>query len=194
MGILGTLRDFMRDKNALEKEQVESLLQLSVEDRNDKIGVLLYDTCVRNAACFVQQELGKEDSPFRALNKTDFFHEILVLNFWMVNKLFRKETILDSLCRTYSKSFDWGLELCREELIKSIGDKHVQYTATWSDETGFQNAFGEQVTEILFGRKVGIRVHESSYWIISHTDRALKGFSQIKKQIRNVVGITPGKN
>jgi len=194
MGILGALKELIRDKWALEKEQVESLLQLSPEDRNTGIGAILHDTCVRNAAGFVQQELGKEDSPFRSLNKTDFFHEILILNFWMVDKLFRKEAMLDAVCRTYSTAFDWGPEFCREELLKSISEKHGHYTATWSDETGFQNVFGEKVTEILFGRKEGIRVHESSYWIISHTDKTLKGLTQIKKHIKKAKGITTGRN
>jgi hypothetical protein len=194
MGILGTLKDLLRDKWALEKEQVESLLQLSPEDKKIRIGAMLHETCVRNAAEFVQQELGRKDSPFRTLGKTDFFHEMLILNFWMVDKLFRKEGVLEAVCRTYSTSFDWGPELCHEELVKSIRERHGQYTATWSDETGFQNAFGEKVTEMLFGKKEGIRVRESSYWIISYTDKTLKGFKQMKKHIKNVGGITPGKN
>jgi len=93
--------------------------------------------------------------PFKELPKTNFFHEMLVLNFWIFEKLFddKKRSILDAMYRTYSSSFTWGWESSHKELLDLIGEKHRKYHNNWDELTGHQDLFGEKVTEILFKTK-----------------------------------------
>lgn len=185
MGVIAKLKHILWKERGLEKYQLERLRQLSFEERNAELGIILHDCCVKAAAGFVQQELVRRNSPFRELSKTDFFHEILGLNFWVFEKLFdeKKRTILDAMYSTYSSSFTWGWESSHKELLDSIKEKHKQYHNNWDELTGHQDLFGERVTRILFGTKQNVPLLETSYWIIAYTDGTIKEFQHIKKAV-----------
>ena len=186
MDILSKLIQIIKkQEKGLGKNQIARLRQLPKEERKAELGTILHEQCVKAAADFVQRELARKDSPFKDLPKTDFFHEMLVLNFWIFEKLFegRKRTILDAMYRTYSNSFTWGWESSHKELLESIMEKHSKYHSNWDELTGHQDLFGEKVTEILFKTKEGVPVLQTSYWIIDYTDRTLKKFQYIKNDV-----------
>jgi hypothetical protein len=185
MNILSKLRQIFLREKGLEKGQFARLRQLPKDERNAELGIILHERCVKAAAAFVQQELARQDSPFKELSKTDFFHEMLVLNFWIFEKLFddKKRSILDAMYRTYSSSFTWGWESSHKELLDSIQEKHRKYHSNWDELTGHQDLFGEKVTEILFKTKEGVPVTQTSYWIIDYTDKTLKEFQYIKNDV-----------
>ena len=185
MGVLSKLRQIFIKEVGVEKDQLARLRQLPKDERNEEIGAILHERCVKAAAGFVQQELARQDSPFKELPKTDFFHEMLVLNFWIFEKLFddKKRSIFDAMYSTYSSSFTWGWESSHKELLDSIREKHRRYHNNWDELTGHQDLFGEKVTGILFKATQGVPVAQTSYWIIDYTDRTLKKFQYIKNDV-----------
>ena len=162
-----------------------ALSRVPPEQRLAELGVVLHDLCVRRAERFVQEELRRAESPFRDLPGSDLFHEMLVLNFWVFERLFKgkKPALMDHLYRRYTVSFVWGRESSHQELMDSVRGKFRTYDQAWDDYSGHQDVFARQVIGIVFGGQQIAAASQAAFWLISHTDRTMKDFAEIKKSV-----------
>lgn len=156
------------------------------QDRAEKeLGRLLFDTCVDHALSFVKEEHSKTDSLFSELHKHKLFHEMVAINFWVVDKKFSRtqKALIDEIHNFYSLAYSESAESFAGP--ESLRDRYKIYHDSWNDVTGFQDQFGLRATEFIFGNANGVPVEQTSFWIISHAHKAMKAFSDIKKNCRN---------
>ena len=183
--MLKRIRSFFAQEKGLSRNQMATLSGLPPEERPVQLGVVLHDICVKTAARFVEEEHRRPDSPFRELSQTDLFHEMLVMNFWVFEWLFKakRQAVMGHLYRHYSASFVWGRESTHKELMDSMSAKFRTYEKTWDDYSGHQDVFARQAIGIIFGGKQIAAAPQAAFWLISHTDRTMKDFAEIKKSV-----------
>jgi hypothetical protein len=181
--MLSRIKSFLMKEKGLPREQLEALSRLPSEERLAQLGVVLHDVCVKTAARFVEEEHARADSPFKDLPKTDLFHEILVMNFWILESLFKRkrQDLMDHLFRHYNTSFVWGWESSHKELMDSMRGKFKTYDRAWDDYSGHQDVFARQAIGIIFGDQNAAGATQAAFWLITYADRAMKDFAEIKK-------------
>jgi hypothetical protein len=175
---------FLREKG-FPKAQVESLGKLPPGERLAGVGVALHDLCVETAARFVEEEHRRPDSPFRELPKTDLFHEMLVMNFWILESLFKgkRQALMDHLYLRYNTSFVWGWESSGKELMDSMLGKFKAYSRAWDNYTGHQDLFAREAIGIIFGERGCAEPSQAAFWLITHADRTMKDFAEVGKSV-----------
>lgn len=185
MSIVSRIKNIMRKEVGLPEGDMERLRSVPAPKREAEVGIVLHDICVKNAADFVKGELGRTESPFRDLPKSDFFHEMLVLNFWIFEWLFdgKRQGLMEHLYQHYYGSFVWGWESSSKELLESIRRKHRVYENAWDDYSGHQDIFARQAIGIIFGDREDVAVEQAAFWLISYTDRTMKEFAGIKRSV-----------
>jgi len=183
--VLSRIKSFFVPEKGLSKEQMVSLSQLPREERPARLGIVLHDICVKKAAGFVEEEHHKADSPFRDLPKTDLFHEMLVMSFWVFEWLFKgkRPEVMDHLYRHYNASFVWGWESSHKELMDSMRVKFRTYDKSWDDFSGHQDVFARQAVDIIFGGKQIAAARQAAFWIIIFADQTMKDFAEIRKSV-----------
>jgi len=183
--LLKRIRSLLTQKKGLSEAQLTALSRVPPDNRLAELGVVLHDLCVRTAERFVQEEHRRAESPFRDLAKSDLFHEMLVLNFWVFEWLFKgkKPALMDHLYRHYTVSFVWGRESTHQELMDSVRGKFRTYDQAWDEYSGHQDVFARQVIGIIFGGQQIAAAPQAAFWLISHTDRTMKDFAEIKKSV-----------
>jgi hypothetical protein len=163
-------------------------IQKLPQDRVEKeLGRLLFDTCVEHALSFIKEEHSKADSLFRELHKHKLFHEMMAINFWLVDKKFTKtkKTLIDEVHNLYSLAYSESAESFNGP--DSLKDRYKIYHDSWNDITGHQDQFGSRATEFIFGNANNVPVEQTSFWIISHAHESVKIFSDIKRSCRNLI-------
>jgi hypothetical protein len=183
MDLLSQIKTFFVPEKGLTKAQMSALCRFPPDNRLAELGVVLHDLCVKSAARFVEVEHRRADSPFRDLPKSDLFHEILVMNFWIFEWLFkgRKQALMDNLYRQYHASFVWGWESSDKELLDALRGKFRTYDKSWDDYSGHQDMFARQAIGIIFGGKEVAAAPQAAFWLICHADRTMKEFAAVKK-------------
>jgi len=182
--ITSIIKKVFNSKSNSHHKKLKEIRELPEDRAQRELGRLLFDICVENAIQFVTEEFYKEGSHFRNLDKHKLFHEILAINFWLVDKKFSKlnKSLLDEMHNLYSVSYGEAAGL--HAAADSLRDKYRVYHDSWNDVTGYQDQFGLKATEFIFGDADAVPVEQTSFWIISHADDALKTFSDIKKKCR----------
>jgi len=190
MSIVSRIREMIGRERGLPAGDVARLKLLDGPKREAELGVVLHDVCVRYAAGFVKEELGRAESPFKDLPKSDFFHEMLVLNFWIFEGLFKggRRGLMEHVYRHYYGSFVWGWESSHKELLESIKRKHRVYENAWDDYSGHQDIFAQQAIGIIFGDREQVAVPQASFWLITYTDKTMKEFAEIGKSVDTLLG------
>jgi hypothetical protein len=183
--VLSRIKSFFQLEKGLNQEQLSALARLASEERLAELGVVLHDVCVKTAARFVEEEHRRADSPFRDLAKTDLFHEILVMNFWILESLFKgkRQALMDRVYRHYNNSFVWGWESSGKELMDSMRGKFKTYDKAWDDYSGHQDVFAGQAIGIIFGSKQIAEAPQAAFWLISYADQTMKDFAEIKRSV-----------
>ena len=191
--VLSRIRSFLTPGKGLSKDQVARLNRLPPDERLAQLGVVLHDICVKTAARFVEEEHRRADSPFRNLPKTDLFHELLVMNFWVFERHFRgkMQPLLDHLYHHHNASFVLGWESSREKLLDSMRVKFRTYDQAWDDYTGHQDIFGRQAIGIIFGDQNVASAPQAAFWLITYADRTMKEFTKIEASVNQIVGKEP---
>jgi hypothetical protein len=177
-------RFFVKEKG-LPRAQLESLARLPPEERLDGLGAALHDICVKAAAGFIREEHQRAESPFRDLPKTELFHELLTMNFWVFEALFKgkRPEVMDQVYRHYNTSFVWGWEYSQKELMDSMRAKFRTYDKSWDDYSGHQDVFARQAIGIIFGDQNLAVASQAAFWLITYADRTMKDFAEIKKSV-----------
>lgn len=179
---------FMKEKG-LSKVQMATLSQLPPDERLAQLGIVLHDICVKRAAGFVEEQHHLAESPFKNLPKTEFFHEMLVMNFWTFEWLFKgkRQPLMDHLYRHYNASFVWGMESSHKELLDSMRVKFKTYDKAWDDYSGHQDIFARQAIGIIFGDQNVAGALQASFWLITYADQTMKDFTKIVESVDRIL-------
>lgn len=187
MGVMNLAKRLLSKEHRQFNRQVNELKALPLEEAYDKAGDMLHQLCIRHAAEFVKSEQVRDESPFTVLHEHDFFHEMLIVDLWMADKIFSKKNrpVAESLHKHYEKVF--YLSGHADKSLQALREKFAMYTETWDDYTGHQDDFGLAVAKNLFGSRE-FRTNETSFWIIWHADTMKKKFIDIRRMMRNMHG------
>ena len=138
---------------------------------------MLYEIAFKDAAAFVYDGLRRPESPFSGLDRNIFFHEILIINFWMMGKVFSKYK-KDIAAKMHLHYFGSLADIT--ERNESLAPKFKTYYLCWDDYTGHHDEFGLKVGEALFGKEATYPDKTVSFWIITYTDDHLKKYRKIR--------------
>ena len=188
--MLSRIKSLFVKEKGLSKEQVATLSRLPPDERLVQLGIVLHDACVKKAAGFVQEQHRLAESPFQKLPKTDLFHEILVLNFWVLEWLFKgkRQGLLEGVYRHYNDSFVWGWESSRKELLDSMRVKFKTYDKAWDDYSGHQDVFARQAIGIIFGDQNVAGAPQAAFWLITYADETMKEFTHLQRSAEKILG------
>lgn len=171
-------RVFKKDRPA-EELQPGSMKRRSKAKCKKKPGILLLEFCIKHASDFVKEERGKGDSPFREIPILRFFHEMMMINFWIVDKtLSQGGEILMS--EVYSKYLEHFISP-EKDFEDAVSVRFRAYNNTWNDHTGHHDEFGIKASQNIFGRGTNIPFPQTSFWIITYADRTMKTFKKLCK-------------
>jgi hypothetical protein len=170
------------------RRQLGALRALPDGERRDQLGTLFYDECVQQASDFIRAELQKNESPFKGVHRPTFFHELMAINLWAINKTFngKKKELMEQLHRAYCRMFRIPVQGNTAGVPPSLAEKYSIYDASWNDITGFQDVFGLRAAENIFGEGAEFRSQEASFWIVFYTDEVMKEFTQMKSHCRSM--------
>lgn len=191
--MLRRIKSIFVPEKRLGKSQMATLSRLPPGERRARLGVVLHDICVKTAARFVEEEQRRADSPFADLPKSELFRELLVMNFWVLERLFKgqRQELLDHLYRQHHSSFVWGRESSREELTLAVREKFRTYEASWNDHTGHQDVFARRAIDIIFGDRNVPGAPQAAFWLISYADATMKDFARVGKSVDQLLRDLP---
>lgn len=183
--MLKRIKSLFGTEKGLSKSEASLLSRLPPAERLARLGVVLHDICVKTAARFVEEEQRRADSPFKDLPQSNLFHEMLVLNFWTLERIFegRREELLDHLYRRYGSSFVWGREASHAELMTALRVKFRTYDTSWDEYTGHQDVFARQALGIIFGGRHVPDSPQAAFWLISYAAGTMKDFTRVRKSV-----------
>lgn len=195
MNILEKVMNAIGKGPVLTREQVRRLSGLPREQARGELGAVLYDHCVKRAADFVQGELKRPDSPYRGMAAGIFFHEVLAVTFWLMDREVAggKGTLVRELHENYFRSFTSSEEA--KDRSESLRAKYQQYDDNWNEVTGHLDEFALGVVQNIFGKEQSPRTRERSFWIIQYADELVNEFCRIRKackDVRSVLACEPG--
>ena len=183
--VLNRIKSIFVTEKVLGKDQLAALRRLPPEERLAQLGIVLHEICVKSAARFVEEEHRRADSPFNELPKTDLFHEMLMMNFWILEALFKgkRPELMEQVYRHDNASFVWGRQSSHEEPLESMRRRSRTYDKAWDDYSGHQDVFAKQAIGIIFGGKEVAAAPQAAFWLISHADRTMKEFAEVGKSV-----------
>jgi hypothetical protein len=188
--MLSRIKSLFVKEKGLGKDQVAALSRLPPDERLGQLGVVLHDVCVKTAAAFVEEQHHLAESPFRDLPKSDLFHEMLVMNFWALEWLFKRKrpALMERVYRHYNASFVWGLESSQKEQLDSMRLKFKTYDKAWDDYSGHQDVFARQAIGIIFGGEQIAAAPQAAFWLITYADGTMKDFAKIGESVDRILG------
>jgi len=182
----------MMIKNVLGIRQVIShdhalrIKRLQKDQAAKELGPVLYEECVRQATTFVQGELSRGDTPFKGISVATFFHEMLAVAFWIMDKEVAggKHLLLKESHEVYFRSFnDPGTS--SEERHAELVKKYEKYDDAWNEVTGHFDEFGLQVVHNMYGKAEDIKTRERTFWIIRYAHDIVKVCKPLRKMFRS---------
>lgn len=193
--MLRRIKSIFVPEKGLSRGQMEILRRLPPDERLARLGAVLHEICVTSAARFVEEQHRRDDSPFADLPQSDLFHEMLVLNFWILERLFqgKRQELMDHVFRRYGSSFVWGRESSHQELMTGLRGKFRTYDTSWNDYSGHQDAFARQAIGIIFGDRSVPGAPQAAFWLISYADRTMKDYTVIGSSVDLLLKESPGQ-
>jgi len=193
--MLSRIKSLFVKEIGLSREQVATLSRLPPEERLTQLGIVLHDICVKKAAGFVEEQHHLAESPFQTLPKPELFHEMLVLNFWIFEWLFKgkRPELMEHVFRHYNASFVWGWESSHKELLDSMRVKFKTYDKAWDDYSGHQDVFARQAIGIIFGDQNVAGAPQAAFWLITYADQTMKEFAKVQESVEKLLGPTASK-
>lgn len=182
MGLIDRIRLLSRDNRKIRQE-ISAILLLEDDERYAQLGHLLHHICVQCAARFTQDEFGKGTSPFAVLEKGRLFHEFLLLDYWLVDRMIsdKKRAVVGEIFKQYLTSFQ-HLSGRPAGDLSQLHERFGIFSANWDDETGHQDIFAEEASKVILGEAPTARVNEINYLIIDHAHT-------VKRKLRDVKNI-----
>lgn len=170
--------------NNSHRKQFEGIKKLPAEEQVYRVGEIFYEECVRKASGFITGELRRKDSPFSAVSREKFFHEIMAVTMWLLDKTFegKKRLFMDRIINMYSDYFKFSPALDSQ----ALRCRYSIYYESWNDVTGHQDIFGQMAAEKIFGESSNFSLHQSSFWIITYAYDTMNEFENLARQCRNM--------
>lgn len=178
--VIKRLKTLFGKGQAIKESEIKRLKAMPADEREKDLQSLLYETAFQNAAAFVHDEL-KKAGLFSGLERNHFFQEILIMNFWMMDKVFSKAR-RDLAEKMHQHYFGCLPDVAERTVL--LSRKFKTYYAAWDDYTGHHDEFGIKAGEALFGKEGTHPERQVSFWIISYTDESIKKYKQIRKALR----------
>ncbi|TAN40969.1 MAG: hypothetical protein EPN25_05750 [Nitrospirae bacterium] len=171
---------FIKEEDMAQKS-VQVLMTLPPEERDSGVKEVLYKFCTESAEQFVQGEVQCQGSPFADLPRAHFFNEMLLINLWMIDKVFNKykPELVAGIHQHYS-----GMPPDMPDRISGMARRFKTYHNEWDDYTGHQDLFGIKAGGLLFRSKNGYPVNEVSFRIISYSEESIAVLKKIRKAFR----------
>jgi hypothetical protein len=188
--VIEGLKKLFGKKDAIEKTELDRLKSLSADHRESELRSVLYELAFQNTASFVYDELKKSDSVFSGIERDAFFQEMLIMNFWMMEKVFSRyiKHVAEKMHLHYFGSLPDIAE--RAEALTS---RLKAYNLCWDEYTGHHDEFGLKVGEIIFGKEAVYPTKSVSFWIITYADASIKKYKRVRKQFREAGLIHKGE-
>lgn len=185
--VIDFIKEILDKEARIRREKIKKLQGAPDSRVAEELGQMLYRMSVDLAAIFVQEELSKKDTPFKGLDKYTLFHEMMIVNFWLIDKIFSKylNTLPERVYNLYSLSFPQAADY-----LGTVPEKFKAYYNSWDDVTGHHDIFGEKVAEILFGKELLNVERRVSFWIVLYSDKALKTFKRFRNICRDMNVLT----
>jgi hypothetical protein len=177
--MISRIKKLLGKEDHLKKADLDKLMKLSPGERGPFLISILYESAFQNAAKFVHDELRRPESPFLQLQRDLFFNEILIMNFWMMEKVYLK--YLGEIAEKMHSHY-FGALSDIEKRTAALPGKMKTFSLCWDEFTGHHDEFGLKVGETLFGPDSEFPVKQVSFWIISYVDDSIKTFRKIRKQ------------
>ena len=178
--VIKRLKTLIGKGQVIKESELKRLKAMPADEREKDLQSLLYETAFQNAAAFVHDEL-KKSGLFSGLGRDHFFQEILIMNFWMMDKVFSKIR-KDLAERMHHHYFGCMPDIAERTAL--LSKKFKTYYSAWDDYTGHHDEFGIKVGEALFGKESKHPERQASFWIISYADDSIKKFKKIRKELR----------
>ncbi|MCI0469534.1 MAG: hypothetical protein L0Y62_05650 [Nitrospirae bacterium] len=177
MGIVKSIKKAFRKDGLVQERQLKTLQGLTKEQAEKRLGIILHELCVKYAVDFVKEQLNMGDTPFKGVSKSRFFHEVMLINFWMTDKVLgeKGKAVMDEIVRNYSGAFHIS------GVSGDIPDRFSAYYNSWNEHTGHHDEFGIKASRNIFGRESDIPFAQASFWIISYADKTVKAITEFKK-------------
>ena len=177
--VIERLKKLIGKESIINKADIGRLAALPPEQKEKELQSLFYELAFKDAAAFVYDNVRRSESPFSKLDRNIFFHEMLIINFWMMQKIFSKymHDIAEKMHAHYFGSLSDIAE--RNAALKP---KLKAYNLCWDEFTGHHDEFGLKVGEILFGKEEKYPEKNVSFWIITYTDDSIKKYKKMRKQ------------
>jgi hypothetical protein len=177
--VIESLKKLMGKDSVIKKTDINRLTAMQPEQREKELQSLLYELAFKDAAAFVYENLRRSESPFSKLDRNVFFHEMIIINFWMMRKVFSKymHDIAENMHLHY-----FGSLSDIAERTTALKPKLKAYNLCWDEHTGHHDEFGLKVGENLFGKDVHYPEKNVSFWIITYTDDSIKKYKKARKQ------------
>ncbi|GAB4482437.1 MAG: hypothetical protein OHK006_00840 [Thermodesulfovibrionales bacterium] len=197
MGLIDWIRTRTGD-NVHIRADIAKIRDLPGNTQIERMGAFMHHVCVECAARFVQDEQRRgKDSIFAGLDHRHFFHEMLLLNYWLANRMLggKDGLLLGEMQKHYLVSFH---HLSGKEKADDLSHMHERFAAfddTWDDVTGHQDIFAEKFMSYLVPDVSGHVKNSVGFWIISHAFEARKKFRDIRMICKDLQVRTriPGK-
>lgn len=188
MDIGSWIKSIFGIRDRLRTGQLRKLKGLPRDLAQKEMGALLYEVCVERASDFVNRELRRGDSPFRGISANAFFHEMLAVTFWLLDREVAggTKTLMHELHDRYFRSFG-APGISAEERHAAMRGKYRAYEELWDEVSGHQDEFGLHVSGNIFGRDDAVRTHEKAFWIIWYADDARKAFTRLKTAVDKIM-------
>jgi len=177
--VIERLKKLVGKDSVIKKADMARLAAMPTEQREKELQSIFYELAFKDAAAFVYENLRRSESPFSSLERNAFFHEILIINFWMMQKVFSgyMKGLADKMHMHY-----FGSLSDISERKDALAPKLKTYNLCWDEYTGHHDEFGLKVGEILFGKEVRYPEKNVSFWIITYTDDSIKKYKKLRKQ------------
>ena len=178
------IKKIFSTNNSSSTGRLKKIKNLPEEQMRKELGMFFYETCLHHAVGFVTEELSKGDSPFRAISRHTMLNEILIVNFWLVEKVVarKNKALMDELHIAYAAHRS-GADGQAPHLLE---EKYRAYHESWNDFTGHHDQFGMKASQYIFGDNRKIPFAQTGFWLISYTHDTMKIFQGIKKSCRKM--------
>lgn len=185
MGLVSIIKRILPGGDAAHKALIRELKGLPKDKLPEALSAGLHNLCLKYATEFVHEEINKPDSPFKNSHKSNFFHEMAIVNYWIVDKVLsgKKKTIMERLHNNYFKYFH--IKDAETENNRLLNDRYAIYHQNWDDDIGDHKEFGLKVAENIYGEGKEYPGEIASFWIIFYTDSTIKKFENLRSALKS---------
>lgn len=178
--VIDRLKKIIGKGPVIDKRVLDRLAGMTETQKDEELQSMLYEMAFQNAVRFTYDEL-KKQGHFSGLDRNTFFNEMLLVNFWMMEKVFSKYR--PGIAKKMHLHY-FGLLPDMAERYAALMSRFRTYNLCWDEFTGHHDEFGLEVGKNLFGNEAVYPEKTVSFWLISYTDESIKRYKKVRKELR----------